>query len=256
MPSALRPQFLIFLLLCTALCGRAAAQPNYTTPYYFTNLAGSIGGQGDVDGTSTAARFFSPNGVAVDSLGNVFVADTANHTVRKIAPTGVVTTFAGLPGQPGSTDGTGSTARFNEPSGVAVDNSGNVFVVDSRNDTIRTITPSGIVTTFAGLSGQSGSDDGTGSAARFDYPRSLTVDSVGNVFVADTGNSTIRKITPAGVVTTLAGVPRQAGSVDGTGSAARFSIPEGITVDATGNVFVADSNTHVIRKITPTGVVT
>ena len=136
----------------------------------------------------------------------------ATHTIRKVTPGGVVTTLAGLAGSSGSADGTGSAAQFNYPSGVAVDSAGNVYVADNDNDTIRKVTPAGVVTTLAGLAGSSGSADGTGSAARFNGPADVAVDSAGNVYVADQNNYTIRKVTPGGVVTTLAGLagsPRQ-----------------------------------------------
>src|SRR5207245_2356847 len=141
----------------------------------------------------SAARFFYPEGVAVDGSGNVYVADQANFTIRKITPSGVVTTLAGLAGSRGSADGTGSAARFSDPYGVAVDGSGNVYVADTSNYTVRKITPSGVVTTLAGLAGSSGSADGTGSAARFYQPTGVAVDASGSVYVADYGNDTIRK---------------------------------------------------------------
>ena len=223
---------------------------------YFGTLAGTAGSSGSTDGTGSAARFDTPYGVAVDTAGNVFVADTFNHTIRKTTSVGVVTTLAGLAGSSGSTDGTGSAARFYYPTGVSVDTSGNVFVADSFNNTIRKVTSSGVVTTLAGLAGSSGSTDGTGSAARFGQPIGASVDTAGNVFVADTYNDTIRKVTSVGVVTTLAGSAGSSGSTDGTGSAARFSLPYGVAVDTAGNVFVADNANHTIRKITSAGVVT
>ncbi len=186
--------------------------------------------------------------MAVDSSGNVYVADNYNHTIRKITPAGVVTTLAGLAGAFGNADGTNSVARFNTPFGVAVDGSGNVFVGDNGNSTIRKITPAGAVTTLAGLSANLGGDDGTGSAARFEYPRGVAVDSSGNVYVADYYNYTIRKITSGGVVTTLAGLAQAYGSDDGTGSAARFYFPQGVAVDSSGTVYVADTDTQSIRK--------
>src|SRR5207247_20831 len=140
-------------------------------------------------------------------------------------PAGVVTTLAGLAGSGGSDDGTGSAARFYYPSGVATDSSGNVYVADSMNHTIRKITPAGVVTTLAGLAGSTGSDDGTGSAARFYGPYGVATDSSGNVYVADTSPPRRRTVIPAGVVTTLAGLAGSPGSPDGTGSAARFYLP-------------------------------
>ena len=234
---------------------RLLAQASYE-PYTFTHFAGSLGGPGSDDGTGSAARFNFPYGVAVDSSGNVYVADTYNQTIRKMTPARVVTTLAGLAGSIGSADGTGSAARFWQPYGVAVDSSGNVYVADSGNDTIRKITPAGVVTTLAGLTGVQGRADGTNSTARFTAPSGVAVDSSGNVYVADYGNNAIRKITPAGVVTTLAGMAGTHGSANGTGSAARFYHPSGVAVDASGNVYVGDTDNDTIRKVTPAGVVT
>jgi hypothetical protein len=190
----------------------------------------------------------------VDSAGTVYVADIDNNEIRKITPGGVVITLAGLAGAPGSADGTGSAARFQGPAGVAVDNANNLYVADFLNHTIRKITTEGVVTTLAGLAGAPGSADGTGSAAQFDGPNGIAVDSSGTVYVADLWTHTIRKITSGGVVTTLAGMAGVAGSVDGTGSAARFYEPSGVAVDSAGTVYVADN--HTIRKITPDGLVT
>ena len=227
-----------------------------------TTLAGSSGVYGYADGTGSAARLFQPWGVAVDAAGNVFVADQDNQLIRKVTATGLVTTLAGSPGAYAYADGTGSAARFWNPASVAVDGAGNVFVADSWNQVIRKVTPTGVVTTLAGNAsildsyGRSlGSyANGTGSAAGFYGPWGVAADAAGNVIVADAGNNAIRKITAAGVVTTLAGPG--AGSADGTGSAARFSSPAGVAVDAAGNVFVADYNNHTIRKVTAAGVVT
>jgi sugar lactone lactonase YvrE len=222
-----------------------------------TTVAGSARSLGSVDGTGSAARFSQPAGVAVDSAGNLYVADTFNETIRKISSGGVVTTLAGLAGSYGSVDGTGSAARFNGPSGVAVDSIGNLYVADQHNQAIRKISSGGVVTTVAGSAGgPSGSADGTGSAARFRDPSGLAVDSAGNLYVADTGNSTIRKIDSGGVVTTLAGLAGSSGSADGTGSAAQFRFPDGVTVDSAGNVYVADTGNHTMRKVNSAGVVT
>mgnify|MGYP000863199809 CR=1 FL=1 len=217
-----------------------------------TTLAGS-GSLGSADGTGTAASFDNPRGVAVDGSGNVYVADTEGHLIRKITSAGVVTTLAGS-GSEGSADGTGTAASFNYPYGVAVDGSGNVYVADGSNHLIRKITSAGVVTTLAG-SGSSGSANGTGTAASFNYPSSVAVDGSGNVYVADYYNSLIRKITSAGVVTTLAGSGSY-GSINGTGTAASFDMPYGVAVDGSGNVYVGDKDNHLIRKITSAGVVT
>jgi hypothetical protein len=232
-----------------------------------TTLAGQAGGLGSADGTGSAARFgggfFSgPSGVAANSTGTVYVADAGNQTIRKVTPGGVVTTLAGLAGESGSADGTGSVARFNRPLGVAVDGAGTVYVADSGNCTIRKVTPGGVVMTLAGLSVDTNGDgwpdgdyaDGTGSEARFSYPSGVAVDGAGNVYVAD--NGTIRKVTTGGVVTTLAGLAGESGSADGTGSVARFAAPRGVAVDSASNVYVADTENYTIRKVTPSGVVT
>jgi hypothetical protein len=221
-----------------------------------TTLAGTAGMGGSADGTGPAARFYGPSGLATDSTGNVYVADQGNNTIRKITPAGVVTTLAGTAGVNGSDDGTGAAARFNFPLGVAVDSMGNVYVADDLNDTVRRITPAGVVTTLAGTAGAFGSADGTGAAARFSGPFGVAADGAGNVYVADSLNATIRKITPAGVVTTLAGTAGMSGSTDGTGAAARFWLPSAVAADGAANVYVADSDNHNVRKITPAGVVT
>ena len=253
-----RTRLSAFLLAVLCEVGAWPAFSQTSPIYAWTNFVGQPGGPGNADGTGSAARFNYPSSVAVDSAGNIFVADHYNHTIRKMSPAGVVTTLAGSAGTPGMDDGAGSTALFNGPSGVAVDSTGNVFVADSANCTIRKITPAGVVTTLAGdpSAWPPGSADGTGSAARFYNPCGVAVDSAGNVFVADAANNTIRKLTPAGVVTTLAGSAGASGTNDGTGSAARFNNPCGVAVDSTGNVFVADTYNETIRKVTSAGVVT
>jgi sugar lactone lactonase YvrE len=226
-----------------------------------TTIAGLAGNHGTNDGIGTQAQFYCPNGVAVDDAGNLYVSDRNNCTIRKITPGSggwVVTTLAGSPGVPGSADGTGSAARFYAPGSLALDRATNVYVADAYNHTIRKVTPQAVVTTLAGLAGNAGSADGTNSDARFDEPDRVAVDGMGNLYVADYGNGTIRKVAPVGtnwVVTTLAGLAGHWGSTDGTGAAARFAAPEGVTVDSAGNVFVADGNCTV-RKITAQGSVT
>jgi DNA-binding beta-propeller fold protein YncE len=164
----------------------------------------------------------------------------SNDTVRKITPASVVTTLAGQAGMNGSAVGFGNNARFNNPFAVAVDNADNVYVSDSGNNTIRKIMPSRVVVTLAGLPGYIGSTDGNGSDARFCNPQGLAVDGAGNVYVADTGNNTVRKITPMGLVTTLSEM---------VGEAGRFNSPGGVAVDDAGNIYVADTNNHCVRKI-------
>jgi len=219
-------------------------------------LAGKAGTQGFADGKGAAALFFWPAGLARDAYGDIFVADCGNHAIRKVSPNGVVTTLAGTGGSAGSADGFGSQARFSSPSGVAVDGGGNLFVADRGNHLIRRVTIKGEVSTLAGGAGKAGSDDGFGEWARFNNPGGAAVDSAGYVFVADTGNHTIRKIAPGGEVTTLAGKAGMAGSVDGQGAAARFNGPAALWLDADNNLLAADRDNHMIRKITPAGLVT
>lgn len=211
-------------------------------------IAGTANSYGSADGTGSAATFLSPAGVAVDASGNIYVADAGNHTIRKITPGFAVSTFAGVARGYGSDDGIGNAARFYAPGGVAIDSAGNLYVTDSGNHTIRKITAAGVVTTLAGTVGKSGLADGAGSQARFSNPNGLTVDASGNVYVADTGNNVIRKITPGGTVFTVAGIPGPSGSADGTGTAVRFNQPYSITVDASGNLYIADSLNHTLRR--------
>ena len=220
-----------------------------------TTFAGSSP-SGSNDGPGETAGFNLPYGIAIDGSGTAYVADTYNHTIRKITAAGEVTTFAGSAGNPGASDGAGSAARFYYPGGLALDGLGNLYVSDGGNCTIRRITAGGVVTTVAGLAGASGSIDGTGSTARFASPIGLAMDPSGNVYVADADNATIRLVTPGGVVTTFAGTAGSYGPADGTGAAAQFRLPIGLATDAAGNIYVADYFNHAVRKITPAAVVT
>ncbi len=218
-----------------------------------TTLAGAAGQPGSGDGIAAAARFNTPHGVAADGAGNLYVADTANHTVRKIAiATATVSTLAGAPGQgPGGSDGVGAAARFNAPQGVVSDGAGNLFVADSGNHTIRkVVVATAAVGTLACAAGQADTTDGVGAAARFFYPTAVAVDGAGDLFVADTENGTLREVVIAtGLVTTLAGTAGRQGSVDAVGAAARFSTMYGVAVDGAGDLFVADTYNHEIRRV-------
>lgn len=227
-----------------------------TVPVTVSTLAGSESVSGALDGTGSGAEFDSPWGVVADASGNLYVCDAYNNTIRKITPTGVVTTLAGLAGVTGTADGTGGAARFDYPFGIAIDGQGDLYVADSMNDTIRKVTPQGVVTTIAGTAGTTGSTDGIGTAALFNDPHGIAIDAEGNLYVSDTANETIRKIATDGTVTTLAGTAGVSGAADGQGSAAQFNGPRGMIVDRDGNVYIADTGNCAIRKLAPGGTVT
>jgi sugar lactone lactonase YvrE len=214
--------------------------------YGLTYTLAGKGDRGTEDGQGVAAGFFFPTGVAVDAAGNVYVADSKSHRIRKISPTGMVSTFAGS-ATFGSTDGPGSLATFTDPADVALDATGNIYVADRGNHKIRKITPEGNVSTFAG-SGNPGKQDGVGVAASFDTPQGVTVDSYGNVYVADKVNHLVRKITSTRMVTTLAGTGVR-GADDGARAVVSFERPYRVATDAAGDVYVADFDNHKIRKI-------
>lgn len=209
-----------------------------------STLAGST--LGYVDGPGATAKFNEPNGVAVDNIGNVYVGDDSNNCIRKITAAGVVSTLAGST-TAGFADGIGALAKFNRPMGVAVAADGTVYVADYFNRRVRKITPSGEVTSLAGST--AGYADGTGTAAKFWNFTGVTVAADGTIFVADTGNALIRKITPIGEVTTFAGHFGTEGFLDGIGTSAWFNVPSGVAVATDGTIFVADTNNHRIRKI-------
>ena len=229
------------------------------TNWVVSTIAGLTGVPGWADGTNSEARFNRPNGITVDAAGNLFVVDHYNHTIRKMVLQGtnwVVSTVAGLAGQRNHDDGTNSTARFYSPTGIAVDDAGNLNVTDTLNFTIRKIAPVGtdwVVTTPAGVALNYGFSDGTNSAAQFDFPYDITWNA-GKFYVSDWGNHAIRQIAISGtnwIVTTIAGYSGDFGSVDGTGKKAKFYFPNGIASDQEGVVYVADQNNHTIRRLTP-----
>lgn len=227
-----------------------------------------IGSFGYQDGPASSAKFASPAGIEVDKAGNIIIADWTTHRIRKLSPNGSVSTVAGyaepvesqdgyllVPG--GYVDGPGSTARFRNPSDVALSQTGDIYVTDSYNNCIRRIDSNGVVSTFAGVGSQSGGfADGASSNAKFNEPRGIATDNSGNLYVTDAQNNRIRKITPDGVVSTIAGTGAS-GSTDGPGNTARFSFPVGIVLDGEGNLIVCDAGGQRVRRITlPSGEVT
>lgn len=218
-------------------------------------LAGGIGLLGAVDATGTAARFNEPSGLTLNADQSLLVTDSGNSTIRKITPDGVVTTFAGLAGATGSVEGAGSVARFNTPTGITRDATGNSYVSDQMNHLVLILSPLAVSGSMAGKAGIAGAIDSLGSAATFNQPTGIAIDASGNLFVADRNNHLIRKIAPNGQVTTVAGTPGTAGSVDGPVAQARFNLPSAVAVDPAGNLFVADTGNSTIRCISQ-GVVT
>lgn len=249
------------LLLGGLLAGTAAwGQQTFASPYSFTTIAGVAGEPQSVDGTNAGAWFESPAGMAMDTNGVLYVVDNFANVVREVAPVGtnwVVTTIAGTADTTGNHDGMNQNARFNEPQGIAADLYGNLYVADSGNNTIRQMTLAGTnwsVATIAG--GAQGASDGTGGSASFNQPLSVAVDTASNLYVVDSENSTIRKITPGDgnwVVTTIAGAANNTTFKDGTNGVAAFNNPSGIALDRSGNLFVADTYNYAIRKIAPVG---
>lgn len=238
--------------LCLASCAPRSRQPKSPSArrWQVSTLAGS-GEKGFLDGPAESAQFAEPHGVAVDSQGNVYVADAHNQQVRRIAG-GQATTLAGT-GEQGREDTTiAASATFSYPAGVAVDGRWNVYVADVHNHCIRMIS-GGQVTTFAG-SGRPGFADGPAAQAQFNEPYGVAVDGQGNVYVADAGNHRIRKVSQR-EVSTLAG-SGTAGFADGPANAAQFNQPMGLAVDAQGNVYVADSSNHRIRRVSNRQVTT
>jgi len=220
------------------------------TPAGVSSVFAGSGNAGKIDGIGSAASFSAPGGIAVDASGNIYVADQQNNSIRFISPAGEVKTIAGS-GVAGANNATGLAATFNNPDGLAIDKQGNIYVADTKNNMIRKIATDGSVTTFAG-SGAVGNADGLKTAASFNYPTGLAIDAPGNLYVADYKNHSIRKITPAGEVTTIAG-NGSPGSVNGIGSTATFNYPIGVVVDSNGNLFITDFANYLVREINLTG---
>ena len=230
-----------------------------TTSTFTVSTNNGNNASANTNGSGTTSRFSYPEGIVLDAAGIIYVSDTGNCSIRKISGTTASTLAGTAPssvGVCGYTNGTGATARFQSPKGVAVDASGNVFVADSGNCAIRKVTSAGVVTTLAGptTAGNCGFADGSGSAARFNNPQGIVIDPDGNLYVTDTGNCAIRKITSAGVVSTFSGSSPPTpicGNVNSTLLASRYNNPKGITRDPNGNLYVTDTLNHSIKKIVP-----
>lgn len=216
-----------------------------------STVAGIIS-SGFEDGRGIEARFDTPSGIAVDQQGYLYISDQNNHSIRKISPLGDVITFAGSKNA-GAVDGRGSDARFKSPAGICIDHRGFIYLADRGNNLIRVISPEGIVSTLAG-SGKAGFADGKGKMAKFNGPTGIAVDSLGFIYVADQINNRIRKISPAGDVSTLAG-NGEFSIRDGDGNQAAFRYPTALVFDWEENLYVADQLNHSIRKISSTGIV-
>lgn len=212
-----------------------------------TTLAGSTDA-GLIDGQGTAARFYAPTGVAINSLGNIYVTDKFNNCIRMITPAGMVSTVAGSSG--GFKDGIASEAQFNIPLALVFDSGDTLYVTEYSNNCVRKITPAGIVSTLAGsLLGKEGDKNGVGTAAEFKNPYGITIDVANNLYIADESNNVIRKITPAGVVSTFAGTGMP-GATNGNLKTTTFDAPKGVIFDSHKNMFVTEGNGQKIRKIT------
>ncbi|SDP88813.1 NHL repeat-containing protein [Mucilaginibacter sp. OK268] len=265
-----------------------------TTAGVVTTLSGT-GSIGYIDGPIASAKFYAPQSLVADAAGNIYVADFGNNMIRKISADGIVSTLAGS-GDAGYVDGTGNKATFNSPRGLALDGQGNLYVADQGNNLIRKVTAAGVVTTIAGKTTAGYADNATATTAQFNQPNGIALDAQGNIYVADLQNYAIRKITAAGVVTTvvgglklsalisnpgaltfdakgnlfisdqngrvlelttnkvllsLAGKTATAGFADGQGTSALFNAPQGLVADASGNIWISDSNNNRIRKLVP-----
>jgi sugar lactone lactonase YvrE len=229
-----------------------------------TTVAGNgtqdFGGDG---GPATSAQLSWPSGVAVDTAGNLFIADFGNVRVRKVTPSGIITTVAGIGPAWYGTSGFGgdggpaTSAQLDNPHGVALDSAGNLFIADQGNNRVRKVTPNGIITTVAGNGTQDfGGDGGPATSAQLFWPSGVAVDTAGNLFIADYGNQRVRKVTPGGVISTVAGIGSYGFSGDGrAATAAQLYNPSGVALDSAGNLFIADYGGNRVRKVTPGGVI-
>jgi sugar lactone lactonase YvrE len=225
---------------------------NYSHLYQWIKSGGTYVSNSSLDAVSGPA--YDGWGLVVDSSKNIFMTDGQSNQIFKILPNGSYSIFAGTGFSAGSADGTGAAARFNGITGITIDSSNNLYASDTGNKTIRKITPAGVVTTIAGTARSSGSTDAAGSSARFNSPWDIDIDAAGNLYIADRGNNSIRKLTLSGATytaSTIAGSAGSPGSTDGTGSAARFNTPTGLAVDASGIIYVSDTGNNTIRRLAP-----
>ncbi len=216
------------------------------------------GAVGD-NGPAVQAWLQYPMGLAVDRAGNLYIADSSNHRIRRLAPSGTITTIAGTGEQGFSGDGGPAVqARLNRPSGVAVDAAGNLYVADAFNHRIRRVDPSGTITTIAGTGAEGfGGDNGPAVQSRLNRPQALAVDAAGNLYIADTRNHRTRRLDPSGTITTIAGTGAEGFSGDdGPAIQARLSLPQGVAADAAGNLYIADTGNQRIRRVDPSGTIT
>ena len=227
--------------------GTSDESANYTVS---TFVGGGLNGPDVL--TGGPALLYMPGSILFDGQGNLYIADGYNDRIRKVTPAGIMTNFAGS--TIGYTDGTGTAAQFNRPTVMTIDAQGNLYVAEAGGLRIRKITPNALVTTFVG-NGVAGLVDGTGTAAQIDIPGGMVADAQGNIYFTQTNFHGIRKITPAGVVSTFVG-SSTAGFADGTGASAKFNEPYSLVIDAENNIYVSDHKNARIRKVTPAGVVT
>lgn len=224
-----------------------------------TTVAGTSGGYSGDNGAATSAELAVPNGVAVDSSGNIYIADTGNNRIRKVDTNGIITTVAGDGSVGYSGDnGAATSAQLNYPTGLAVDSRGNIYIADALNDRIRKVDTNGTITTVAGngWAGYSG-DNGPATSAQLTNPLGVAVDSSGNIYIADYSYNIIRKVDTNGIITTVAGDGTQGYSGNnGAATSAELSGPEGVEVDSNGNIYIADSENHKIRKVDINGIIT
>jgi sugar lactone lactonase YvrE len=230
-----------------------------------TGVISTVAGSGNVTyegdgGLGTSAKVNSPRGLALDNLGNLYIADTGNHRIRKLEPSGLITTVAGGgPGNFGGDGGAATAAALRNPAAVAVDTAGNLYIADSSNHRIRKVDAgTGVITTVAGNGTAGfGGDGGLATAANLSNPQGVAVDPHGNLYIGDYNNHRVRKVDPSGIITTVAGNGTSAYAGDsGAGPLASLSQPAGLAVDGEGNLYIADSGNGKIRKVDPSGIIT